>query len=387
MRPEFIIAEKEFKDHLSSKRFIAIFAILALLAFAGVYMGMDNYDKKLEQYKNPQLVMDDYYSKIMIDALQTQVSDAEARGDSPETIQGLKDQLNALTNPAMPSVLEVFNSMIILFTFIGMILGAAMGFDQISREKDEGSLKFLAISPIHRDAIINGKTLGALATLSLALAAAFVLAIAIVMIRGVVPGLDDMVRIGAFYVASLLYCMVFFAIAMMMSAITRNTAISVICTIGLVFLLVFFSIFALIASSFIAQAIVGPAPPINYGNYMDNSTGSMNVTSILQDEEYMNYTTRLVTTQFQISDTLTTVSPVNDFGGMMGLGMGGIGQATLSKTPVQTFDLSLYGTASKKEISLPESLASVWTKILVLLVELAIALAVSYVVFMRMDIR
>ena len=387
MRSELIIAEKEFKDHLSSKRFIAIFAILALLALTGVYMGMDNYNKKLDEYKNPQLVMDNEFTKMMIDSLQGQISDAEARGDSSESIHGMKDQLSALTNPAMPSVLEVFNSMIILFTFIGMILGAAMGFDQISREKDEGSLKFLAISPIHRDAIINGKLIGALATLGLALAAAFLLALAVVMIRGVVPGVDDMVRLAAFYVASLLYCMVFFAIAMMMSAVTKNTAISVICTIGLVVLLFFFSIFALIASSFIAQAIVGPAPPIDYGNLMDNSNGSMNYTSILGDTEYMNYTTRMVTTQFQISDMMTTVSPINDFGGMLGLGMGGIGQATLSKTPVQAFDFTTFGATSKNQVSLLDSLGSVWTKLLALLVELIAALAISYVVFMRMDIR
>ena len=112
----------------------------------------------------------------------------------------MKDQLNSLTNPPMPSVLEVFNSMVIFFTFLGMILGAAMGFDRISREKDEGSLKFLVSSPIYRDAIINGKTIGAIATLAVALAAAFLLAIAIVMLRGVVPGLDDLLRIAAFFV-------------------------------------------------------------------------------------------------------------------------------------------------------------------------------------------
>ena len=124
MRPELIIAEKEFKDHLSSKRFIAIFAILALLALAGIYLGMDNYDKKLEMYKNPQLVMEDQYSKIMIDLLQGQISDAEARGDTPESIQGLKDQLSAVTNPPMRSVLEVFNSMIIQRLPFAFLIGS-----------------------------------------------------------------------------------------------------------------------------------------------------------------------------------------------------------------------------------------------------------------------
>jgi ABC-2 type transport system permease protein len=387
MRPELIVAEKEFRDHLASKRFLIIFVILMLLSFYGVYSGMDAYNKKLDQYKNPALVMDQPYMKELVNSLQKQIQDAEARGDSPESIQDLRDQLNSYTNPPMPSVLEVFNSMVIFFTFLGMILGAAMGFDQISREKDEGSLKFLVSSPIYRDAIINGKTIGAITTLAVALAAAFLLAIAIVMLRGVVPGLDDLLRIAAFFVAALLYCTVFFAIAMMMSAVTKSTSLSVICTVGLVVLLIVFSILALIVSGFIAQAIIGPAPAMDYGALMNNSTGSMNVSSIMSNSEYMNYSNKLVAAEFQISDTITTVSPVNDFGGFMGLGMGGIGNAILSKTPVQSLSLTMVMTPSTKQISLLDSLASVWVKIMVLIVEMVVAFAISYVAFMRMDIR
>ena len=385
MRPEFIVAEKEFRDHLSSKRFLATLAILLLLSFAGVYYGMDNYNQKLAEYKNPSLVMEQPYMKEITSSLQTQIQDAEARGDPPESIQGLKDQLSAYTNPAMPSLTDVFQGMVIIFTFLGMILGASMGFDQISREKDDGSLKFLVSSPIYRDAIINGKTIGAIGTLAVALAVSFLVAIAIVMFRGVVPGLDDMLRIGVFFLAGLLYCTLFFAIAMMMSVVTKSTSLSVICTIGLVVGLIIFSIIALLASGFIAQAIIGPAPPMDYGSFMNNSTGSMNVSSILTNTEYMNYSNKLVTTEFQISDTITTVSPVNDFGGFMGMGMGGIGNTILSKTQVQTFSLSL--TPSTKHISLLDSLASVWIKILVLIVETIVAFAISYMAFMRMDIR
>lgn len=90
-----------------------------------------------------------------------------------------------------------------------------MGFDRISGERGEGSLKFLAICPIYRDAIINGKAIGAIATLAIALASAFLVAVAAVMFQGVVPGPDDAARIAALSVFSLLYCSVFFAIAMM----------------------------------------------------------------------------------------------------------------------------------------------------------------------------
>ncbi len=380
MRPELIVAEKEFRDHLTSKRFLAIFGIFLILSFYGVYSGMDAYDKALEQYKNPSLVIEQPGTKDQIATLQKQIQEAEAKGDSSEYTQMQKNRLKALTEPSMPSVLMVFNSMNIFLTYLGMILGAMMGFDQISREKEEGSLKFLTISPLYRDAIINGKTVGAIATLAVALAAAFLLAIAIVMFRGVVPGLDDIMRIAVYYVAALLYCTVFFAIAMMMSALTKNTSIAVVCTIGLIVALVIYSIAATIIGVFIAQSIVGPPPPVDYGSLMNSSNSS----SALDNPEYMNYTMKLMITDFQISDTLTTVSPVNDFGGMMGLGAGGIGSAILSKAPV---DMSMIFSVPKREYSLLDSLASVWVKILVLVVEMVIAFAVSYVAFMRMDIR
>ena len=138
---------------------------------------------------------------------------------------------------------------------------------------------------------------------------------------------------------------------MMMSAVTKSTSLSVICTVGLVVLLIVFSILALIVSGFIAQAIIGPAPPMDYGTFMNNSTGSMNVSSIMSNSEYMNYTNKLVATEFQISDTITTVSPVNDFGGFMGLGMGGIGNAILSKTPVQSLSLTMVMTPSTTDLA------------------------------------
>ncbi len=57
---------------------------------------------------------------------------------------------------------------------MGMILSGAIGFDLISKEKEDGSLKTVLSSPIYRDALINGKAAGAIATLAITMAATFV---------------------------------------------------------------------------------------------------------------------------------------------------------------------------------------------------------------------
>ena len=345
LKPELIIAEKEFRDHLSSKRFLVIFTVLLLLIVYGVYTGMNAYDQELGQYKSLQSGESQISDQNNISALQIQIQHAEALGDN-NTAQTLKEKLGSLTSPVMPSILEVFNSIIIIFTFLGMTLGASMGFDQISREREEGSIKFLAASPLYRDSIINGKTLGAIATLAIALAAAFLVMIAVVMFMGVIPGLDDLLRILIFYIMAVLYCSVFLSIAMTMSVITKSTSMSVICTIGIIAALLLFSVLGTALSSVIAD--------------------------------------QLSTNEYQVSDTISAISPINDFGGTLWPGTGGIGQAILNKTSAPQ---GVSTSQSAPELSLFDSLASVWVNILVLVVEIIIAFAISYVVFMRMDIR
>jgi ABC-2 type transport system permease protein len=343
------------------------------------------------------------YQQQMIESYQQMIRDAQARNDTPESIAQLQQTLDSMRNPPMPSVLNVFQSMTMLFTLAGILLGAAMGFDQIAREKDEGSIKFLASSPIYRDAIINGKTIGAIAALAGAMGAAFALAIAIVMLRGVVPGLDDLIRIFLFFIAAMLYCTVFFALAMMMSALSKNTAIAAIFTVGMVFAVFIYTVMALIAANMIATSIIGPPPDIDYSAYMYlNSTQPPVVVngSVAEATAYPTpipyeetpsgiYYNRLQKAQSDISNVLSAFSPIDDFSGYLGWGHTGIGPAMLTR---QNSFAYMYGPISGlgnsgNEMSLLDSLASVWMRVLILVAEILAAFGIAYLAFMRTDIR
>ena len=100
MRPELIVASKEFRDHISSKRFIIIFAVLMLLSVYSMVNGMGQYNQTLEQYKqsaqtNPQ----QQWYQDEVASLQTQIQDAAARGATDEVRQ-LQSQLDAAGEPA-----------------------------------------------------------------------------------------------------------------------------------------------------------------------------------------------------------------------------------------------------------------------------------------------
>jgi ABC-2 type transport system permease protein len=399
------VAEKEFKDHITSKRFIAILAIFMLLAVYAMVIGMDGYNKNLDYYKK-DASSNNPYRQETIDSMQKQIQDAEARGASAEEVQGLKDSLEYYTNPPMPSVLQVFSSFMILFSVMGMILSVSMGFDQVSREKEDGSLKTVLSSPMYRDALINGKALGAIATLAVVMAATFLMTLAVMLLYGVVPGVDDLSRVAIFFIAALLYCTVFFGIAMLMSTIAKNSAMAVIYTIGVLFLILIFSVLSSLIGTAVAGYVMGPdpAPPIYpdsykvysansgtiiYANDTTNSSAPMPVpipAPGFGNDEYSKFMTKKYQMSAQIADTLNTVSPINDFSGTFGIGGGGIAGAILSKQkPYDPY--TSYWAPYNKTISVLESLSYVWMKALGLIVEIVLAFGITYVAFMRMDIR
>jgi len=222
------------------------------------------------------------------------------------------------------------------------------------------------------------------------MAAAFVIALAIVLVKGVVPGFDDLLRIFLFFIAAMLYCTVFFAIAMMISAIAKNTAMSAIFTVGVIVLLALYSLLAIGISYWVADKIAGPAPEEFTYSYTVRSQME-NGTFLTPDYTgYSEYQTKKQQITQQISDIITVISPVNGFSGTLGVNTQGIGNALLSNpsytyyvtTPNSLASINLY-----REASLTDVLGSVWTKVLALLVEIAAAFGIAYVAFMRTDIR
>lgn len=69
----------------------------------------------------------------------------------------------------------------------GAFLGLLMGFELVTREKEEGSLKTLLSHPVYRDSIINGKAMGAFAALSVAIFLILGISVGILMLQGIYP--------------------------------------------------------------------------------------------------------------------------------------------------------------------------------------------------------
>ncbi len=365
MRTILIVAVKELMDHITSKRFLALLSILMALSIYSIIIGVDDYNISLNSYK-------DYISSIsvnpaameIINGLRIQIQDAENNGASPEEIQYLKSQLEYYINPSMPSILMIFYDFNKYFIIIGPALAMSIGFDSISREREMGTFKALLSHPIYRDSVINGKALGAIILLAVVNAVTFLLIVAVMLIYGIVPSGGDIVAIVLLLINALLLFITFTGISIAVSALSKNSTMSILYLLGIAFLC--FTIMEF--SGPITDLISGPEPVEEAGNGIvesANNTGLLGGTTNEQIRYYEN--------KRQIYEAINIISPIYNYNI--------ISNAIISK------EKPYVERPLNSNFTIFDALSLVWVNILVLFIEIFISFSLSYVSFIRMDIR
>jgi ABC-2 type transport system permease protein len=226
------IARKEFFDQLISRKFLLILGILLIVSVIGILNGISDYNASVTSYNNLQ-------------------QSALGSGGSVSPVDQYMKQ--------KPSVLLVFFQIGITFELIGGILGIAMGFDLITKEKERKSLKILLAHPVYRDQVINGKTLGGIAAIILALGCTTAVSLAILLLFGIVPTPSEMLPILVFYTATFLLIFSFFAIAILMSTLCEESGQSLVYTL-IIFVTLGSFIPALFLSPLVMEMVIGQAP-------------------------------------------------------------------------------------------------------------------------------
>jgi ABC-2 type transport system permease protein len=360
MQTELIVAAKEFKDYLTSKRFLIIFAALILLSIASIIAGVGTYN--------------------------TQVADYNANAARIHTGSANSTNL-AYRTVTMPSMLLVFESFGSNFVTVGWILALAIGFDLISKEKESGTLKLLLSRPAYRDSIINGKILGSSGILIVSLAATFIIALAILLFQGMVPSGDDLSRIVVFFLGIVLFCVAFLAIAMVASTLAKNSTIAILIAIGVV-------IFAMLLPTFVSTICdisLGSAPAITLQtSSSENTTASTGTSTSFQGG---NFNARAMTinpaytaywnTRNQITEGLDLLSPTEDFQGILNV------VVNRDSSPIATSGIAgrFVSPSGSSATTFGDTLPSILPQVIALLVMILGGFALSYAKFIRMDVR
>jgi len=363
------VARKEFSDHITSRRFVIILVLFLVISAIGMHTGIGYYNDMLESY-NQQL---QYMQELEV--------------DSP--------YVNWM--PEKPSIMLIFNSMMSYMTTLGGILAIAIGFDLVSKEKETRTLKTLLSHPLYRDEIINGKALGGVGALGFAMVLALAISLAMLLLFSIVPTLEEFAAILIFGAVSLGFLLAYFSIALMMSTVARESGNALIYT-----LVIFFAVSSLLPllGTVAADVLVGdpPEPPevgliptivgrsvsaTAGGGYFVSSASQSVVQVGSEDQVWREYEEELrnyIDKRMLISDLTTLISPQMNYYT--------IAMAVTNPQITATID-ALYnsGMAPEETPGLAEALGRVWMNIAALIVFPSVFFAVTYVKFMRMDIR
>lgn len=132
------------------------------------------------------------------------------------------------TSGEMPSFLWF------ICAFLVPIVGIVLGLDAINSEKNSGTLSRLLAQPIYRDAVINGKFLAGVITIAIMLTTTVLIVSAIgLAVLGVAPGSEEIARLLLFWGISILYGAFWLGLAMLFSVYFRSVATSAISSLGI----------------------------------------------------------------------------------------------------------------------------------------------------------
>ncbi len=241
-----------------------------------------------------------------------------------------------------------------LMALMGPFIGIFMGFDAINSERTEGTLNRLVSQPLYRDQIIISKFLAGLFISAVMVFASGLLIGSVGLIAtGLIPSGEEVARLFIYLCFCVTYIGFWLAAAILFSTICRHAATSALACIAV---WLFCAIFVSLLAGIIADAMY----PVN-GNEMQ---AMMN--------EMKNYSCEL---------NLNRISPYYLFaeaaGTVLNPGVRAINAVTIAQ---------LSGAISSN-LTLGQSLLLVWPHLTGLAALMLVVFAISYVSFMRQEIR
>src|SRR5581483_6095159 len=113
-------------------------------------------------------------------------------------------------------------------------ISIGLGFDAVNGEQNRRTLSRILSQPIYRDALLFGKFLAGLATLSVSLIALFLLVIGLgLLLLGVPPSTEELTRGLMFLIITIAYAGVWLALSMLFSTVFRSAATAALVALGI----------------------------------------------------------------------------------------------------------------------------------------------------------
>jgi ABC-2 type transport system permease protein len=149
-------------------------------------------------------------------------------------------------------------SFVSFLSFLVPLMAIGLGFDAVNGEHNRRTLSRILSQPIYRDALLFGKFLAGLVTLSVSLITLWLLVVGLgLFLIGIPPGAEEIARSFVFLLVTIVYAGVWLALALLFSVVFRSAATAALVTLGLWLLVTF--IWPVLSGA-LAQIIVPPDP-------------------------------------------------------------------------------------------------------------------------------
>jgi len=235
--------------------------------------------------------------------------------------------------------------------FLGPLLGIGLGFDAINSEYNSGTLSRVMAQPIHRDYLINAKFVAALSVIGVLFFAVGFLVMGLGMfIIGIPPTVGEFFRIISFLLLSVLYVAFWLNLSVFLSIRFRQAATSALTAIAV---WLFFTVFYQLIINLVARVMM-PSPEAIQQQVAGYQQFILNLMRIVPSQLYTDATTILLMPSVR-----------------------SLGPLTMEQT---------YG-AIPNPLPLGQSLLIVWPQLTGLIAATVVCFALSYVSFMRKEIR
>jgi ABC-2 type transport system permease protein len=308
------IFEKELADHLGSIRFIILFALICVAGLWATYVASQ--------------------------AIRGAVS-------NPDVAKFVFLKLFTV------SIVSPF-SFVWFISFLGPLAGLALGFDAVNSERASGTLSRVISQPVYRDSFINGKFLAGLSTVAIMIACIMLILGGLgLMMMGVAPTGEEIGRLIAFFLISVVYVAVWMALAVLFSTVFRQGATSLLAGIAL---WIFMFLFVGAIASAVANAVVPVNSQSDLATQLSNAGISETVARISPTQLYQEAITPILAPNVNFADTSGYVQ-------------------------------SYMSGAMQNPLPLSRSLLVVWPQITGLISLMVICFGAAYAVFMRQEIR
>ena len=302
---------KELTDNISSVRMLVLELLIVLTALAALYGAIDNL--RTNTAEDPFLLL----------------------------------RLFTLSSSPLPSFVAILG-------FLIPLMAIGLGFDSVNSEFNRRTLSRLLAQPIYRDALLMGKFLAGLATLSISLLCMWLLVVGFgLLLLGVPPGAEEIGRSLVFMLCTIAYAGVWLALAMLYSIIFRSPATAALVALGTWILVLLWPVLA----EAIANIIAPPDPRLQVLGFPTLAT--------LQWSQGL---ARLSPNQLYLEIVQAILSP-----------------ETRSLGPM--FLDQLQGMVRGAPLPFSESLAIAWPQAVALIAGTIVLFSAGYVIFQRQVVR